>query len=1013
MIKSGFYTIPASQAFADTLVTGIIDKFPEPEQLARIELYLPSRRAISSIKEAFLKHQNKGPILLPKMFAVGEPDEEVALNITIERLELDEAINGFERQCLIASQIQHFPIGGRRMAPAPAMKLASSLCVLIDQMQRAGTPLSAIRDVLPDELSTHWQEILKFLTILFDYWPSILAERGQIDPVARQQQLLQAQLDFWTSHPPNAPIILAGSTGTLPMTRAFMKVISQLPMGAVIFPGIELDIEDADWRAIEQDPVHPLHQIARSMVEFELPLSEVRYWHVTEQMQHKSVRSRQIMLREVMRPASRTSQWRRLAVDQSELSPSSLQGLTVMSVTDSFQEAELIAGLMRQALETPNKTAMLITPDRMLARKVQAALMRWNILVDDSAGSALILSSPARFLALIIRVVQEDASPHALRALFKHPFATAGLPRAEFTHLANLFEEQILRGPLPRKNWESWTLLVAQTPKLKHFWQTCLVPAFTPLRDAFKAVNPSLDTLAIALMQTAQNLGALPENRVDENSADENRADENNVDSGINDTQSDAPLHIYSDFAGAVLLELLSDMIRFGGSYPLAASEFHNTFRVLCQEEVVRTPYNQHPRLKILGTIEARMQQADTVILGGLNEGVWPPFSQRDMWINNASRTQLGLPDRHWRIALSAHDFMMAAASPEVMITRSVITDGAPTQISRWLARLDAVVAAAGLSSYLDKQIPVWMKAVNARKIPDIVKPIARPEPKPALAHRPSQISATDFDQWITDPYGFYVKKILKIRQKNPIDEPPSVALRGSLIHDVIAEFSTRYPTGKLPEDAQEQLHKIVDAHLSKWSNIAYIDLFWRQKFSVILNWFLEEEGRRRDERFQVVVEKEGRLELPVGQRLILITARADRIELHPGNHYQIIDYKSGNPPSKLAVSSGRAVQLLVEAAILSKGGYRLSDKTAQDIELFYWQLKGRETASAKIDDVTPDEFDVSIIFDQLLALVQSFENEDQPYLSEPNSAQRPKFSQVRHLARIKEWRAFEVNDDG
>ena len=839
MIKSGFYTIPASQAFADTLVTGIIDKFPEPEQLARIELYLPSRRAISSIKEAFLKHQNKGPILLPKMFAVGEPDEEVALNITIERLELDEAINGFERQCLIASQIQHFPIGGLRMAPAPAMKLASSLCVLIDQMQRAGTPLSAIRDVLPDELSTHWQEILKFLTILFDYWPSILAERGQIDPVARQQQLLQAQLDFWTSHPPNAPIILAGSTGTLPMTRAFMKVISHLPMGAVIFPGIELDIEDADWRAIEQDPVHPLHQIARSMVEFELPLSEVRYWHVTEQMQHKSVRSRQIMLREVMRPASRTSRWRRLAVDQSELTPSSLQGLTVMSVTDSFQEAELIAGLMRQALETPIKTAMLITPDRMLARKVQAALMRWNILVDDSAGSALILSSPARFLALIIRVVQEDASPHALRALFKHPFATAGLPRAEFTHLASLFEEQILRGPLPRKNWESWTLSVAQKPKLKNFWQTCLLSAFTPLRDAFKAVNPSLDTLAIALMQTAQNLGALPENRVDENRVDENRAD-----SGINDTQSDAPLHIYSDYAGVRLLELLSDMIRFGGSYPLTASEFYNTFRVLCQEEVVRTPYNQHPRLKILGTIEARMQQADTVILGGLNEGVWPPFSQRDMWINNASRTQLGLPDRHWRIALSAHDFMMAAASPEVMITRSVITDGAPTQISRWLARLDAVVAAAGLSSHLDKQIPVWMKAVNARKIPDIVKPIVRPEPKPALAHRPSQISATDFDQLITDPYGFYVKKILKIRQKNPIDEPPSVALRGSLIHDVIAEFSTRYPTGELPEDAEEQLHKIVDAHLSKWSNIAYIDLFLEAK--IFCNYKLVSRGRRQ-----------------------------------------------------------------------------------------------------------------------------------------------------------------------
>ncbi len=999
MIKSRFYTIPASQAFADNLVTGIMDKFPEKEQLARIELYLPSRRAISSIKEAFFKHQKKGPLLLPKLFAVGEPDEEVALNLAIEGLELDEAINVFERQCLIASQIQHFPIGGRRMAPASAMKLASSLCMLIDQMQRAGTPLSAIKDILPDELSTYWQEILKFLTILFDYWPSILAERGQIDPVARQQQLLQAQLDFWISHPPNAPIILAGSTGTLPMTRSFMRVISQLPMGAVIFPGIDLDIEDTEWRAIENDPVHPLNQIARAMVEFELSLSEVRHWHVPEQMPNKSVSSRQILLREVMRPASRTWQWRRLAIDESELSPSSLQGLKVISVTDSFQEAELIAGLMRKTLETPNKTAMLVTPDRMLARKVQAALMRWNIIVDDSAGSSLILSVPARFLALIISVVQEDASPHALRALFKHPFATAGLPRAEFTHLANLFEEQILRGPLPKKNWESWTLLVAQNPKLKDFWQTRLLPAFKPLQDACKAINPSLDTLTVALMQTAQNLGTLPENNADSGSK-------------TNNTQSDDPFHIYSDHAGKVLLELLSDIVRFGSSYPIAASEFHNVFSVLCQEMVVRTPYNQHPRLKILGTIEARMQQADTVILGGLNEGVWPPFSQRDMWINNASRTQLGLPDRHWRIALSAHDFMIAAASPEVMITRSVVTDGAPTQISRWLARLDAVLAAAGISSYLDKQIPVWMKAVNARKMLGIVRPIARPEPKPAIAHRPSQISATDFDQWITDPYGFYVKKILKIKQKNPIDEPPSVALRGSLIHDVIAEFLKHYPSGKLPKNAGEKLHKILDAHLSKWSDIAFIDLFWRQKFSVILNWFLGEEYRRRDERFQVVVEKEGRIELSIGQRLIRVTARADRIELHQDNNYQIIDYKSGNSPSKLAVSSGKAVQLLVEAAILSKGGFNLPKKTAQDIELFYWQLKGRETAPAKIDDVTPDDFDVSIIFDQLFELVQSFENEEQPYLSEPNLAQRPKFSQVRHLARIKEWRAFEVNDD-
>ncbi len=997
MIKSGFYTIPAIESFADNLVDGLILNFPKPEQLAKIDLYLPSRRAISAVQAAFLNHYQQGAILLPRMFAVGEPEEDIFIDSGVDSLDLAEAINGFERQCLIAAQIQYFPIGGQLMSPAPAMRLSASLCSLIDQMQRAGTSLSSIKDILPEELSAHWQDILKFLTILFEYWPAILSEKGKIDPVERQQILLNRQLDLWRENPPDTPVILAGSNGTLPMTRAFMKVISQLPIGAVIFPGLDLEIAEIDWRAIEQDQVHPLHQIALSMIELDLPLSHVNYWHKTTLMGEQQARSRQILLREVMRPASRTSHWRALAVDQAELSPASLEGLKIMSVDDTFQEAELIAGLMRETLQTTHKTAMLITPDRVLARKVQAALMRWKIKIDDSAGTSLALSEPARFLLLLAQTVQEDASPHALRALFKHPFSTAGLKRAEFTRLASQFEEKILRGTLPEKSWNSWGRLVQTQGELKDFWENHLLLAFSPLRDAFKAINPSLDSLARALMETAEMMSALSEVAT----ASEKDAD----------TEQHA--YIYSNIAGETLLELLSNMIRFGSSYSIAASAFANTLSVLCQNEVVRTPYDQHPRLKILGTIEARMQTADRIILGGLNEGIWPPYSEKDMWINNASRTQLGLPDRQWRIALSAHDFMMAVASKEVMITRSVVHDGSPSEPSRWLARLDAVVSATGLFDYLDNRLPDWMKAVTLRKIPLRVCPITRPEPKPAIMHRPNKITATDFDQWITDPYGFYVKRILKIRKNAPIDETPAAALRGSIIHDVIALFLKKYPSGKLPEVAALELQNILENQLSQWSKIAFINLFWRQKLTMVLSWFLDEELRRRSDDFQVLSEQDGKLEIQIGKRVILLTARADRIEWSNSDECQIIDYKSGAPPSKQMVIAGRAVQLLVEAVIASKGGYKNAKILPSHLQLHYWHLKGRATDPAIINNVTPDDFNSEAIYDLIVTLLTQFENSNQPYLSEPNAADRPRFSDVRHLARIKEWRPYEANDDG
>ena len=88
------------------------------------------------------------------------------------------------------------------------------------------------------------------------------------------------------------------------------------------------------------------------------------------------------------------------------------------------------------------------------------------------------------------------------------------------------------------------------------------------------------------------------------------------------------------------------------------------------------------------------MQSADRLILGGFNEGNWPPRPEVDPWTNAEMRRTAGLQPHNWRTGLSAHDVWMASCAPEVIITRALRDGAAVPTPSRWRQRFDAVAAA-------------------------------------------------------------------------------------------------------------------------------------------------------------------------------------------------------------------------------------------------------------------------------------------------------------------------------
>lgn len=1011
MSHSGFFTIPAGQPFALDLARGLLAGAADPADLARTQLWLPSRRAQRAVQAAFTELSGGKPLLLPEFQLLGESDEE-ALDILEAGLDqqgpedrpdaapLPDAIPALERQILLARQIEAFVIQGRRPSPAQAFKMAEELASLLDQLQRVNSDAGLLADNLPLELAEHWQDMLAFIRIVCDHWPGILATRGQIDPVDRQNRLIARQTALWQAAPPDRPIILAGSTGSQPATRQMMAAVAGLPRGAVIFPGPEpdparpsgqspaaaLDRLAEDWSEIGKDAGHPLHIVHNTLAELALDPADLHLWPGCLQPEIERRRKRRLLLAEIFRPARQTHRWRRLADEQPELDRTALDGLHLLEAAQDHQQAAMIAGLMREMLEHPGKRAVLVTPDRALARMVQAELKKWQIEVDDSAGVRLSDTLPGRFLQLICETVAADFAPMALASLAKHPLCAAGLPPAEFNRHIRQLEMLGLRGPLAGQGKKGLLDRLADNPGLRGFAETCL---FAPLDDLASLMARG----AVDLAGLISALGV----------AAEKLATQDTPESGI--------ARLYHGPAGEAAGRLLAEMAQMQTGWIIRPADFPDLMRRFAEQVIVRSPFETHPNLAILGTVEARLQSADRVILAGLNEGVWPAAFVPDHWMNQTVRQTLGLPDRKWRTALAAHDFMMLAGADEVWITRSRRSTDGPAQPSRWLARLDAVRGAAGLSGLSD--MPGWMAGLLDARLASTASPCSPPAPKPPLSMRPRQFSATDFDKLISDPYSIYASKILKLRALPELDERPGAALRGSLVHDILAAFLAAHPSGPLPDDAAARLAGEAARHFAPWSGNIQVAGLWQQRLQIALDWFFENEQARRAGLDRVAVETRGEIELDLPAGQMKVSARADRLEFLADGRLVLVDYKTGAPPPKGQVAGGRATQLLVEAAIAAAGGFpEQAGQPSLIAGLEYWQIRGQSSEAGTIQDVLPDNFDPLEITKLLIRLLALWDDPDQAYLSEPDPAFRPKFSDIRHLARVREWRSWEVDDD-
>ncbi len=826
------FTVPPGAPFLKAIATAILQgNLPEPGgrapqvlELPAYTLLMPTRRAARALQEAFLEAGGGRAMLLPTIRPIAQGDEDLALMTgliddgpaPVGSLELAPAVSAIERRLALTTLVMRWSrvlrrpdegtahIGPQATAgagtPAQAAHLAAELARLMDMVEteRPGEPmLDKLAALVPEDLSEHWQKTIDFLEIVTASWPAYLAERGLLSPADRRNRAILAEAHRLAASPPKGPVIVAGVTGSIPATVELMRAVVSLPHGAIVLPGLDTHLDAASWAMITAEPPgqphpeHPQFGPKRLLDRLGLKREDVR----TLGASTPATDSRCALIAETMRPSGTTARWYTYAksADRNAVR-ASLKGVSLIEAPSAQDEAEAVALILREAAETPGRTAALISPDRLLARRVAVRLEAWGIRVDDSAGRPFAKTVPGTFLDLVISAITKGFAPAETMALLKHPLTRLGLDAFQVRRAARAIEIAVLRHLYLGSGLKGLATALAQAESdvaaktrrgaaVQRLWPedwqgahdllARLASAYAPLTAIFadRGEQP-VHAIAAAHVATAEALARVPET---------------NENDGSPLWRDEAGTAASAFFLGLVDATLPAPEIRAG--------DYADFYRSLIQGENVRPRVAVHPRLFIWGPLEARLQQADVMVLGSLNDGTWPEAADPGPWLNRPMRAALGLPSPEERIGHAAHDFTSFLAAPNVFLTRAQKIDGVPTVPSRWLMRLQALLSGLDLGDVLRPDKP-WIGWARARDAVTNRIRIEAPEPRPSVDARPRKMSVTKIETWLANPYAIFASHVLKLDKLPLLGAGPDAALRGSIVHDIMRHFAVKYPRG-------------------------------------------------------------------------------------------------------------------------------------------------------------------------------------------------------------------------
>ena len=893
------YSIAAHRGFADALVAGLVPRYSETDVgLARLTLLLPSSRAARTVTEAFVRASGAG-MLMPRMAVVGDLDLDETLGALLDPLGAGAAIppaaDPTRRLFRLAQFVpQAMEALGREPARgAASLRMAEQIAGAIDRLLVEDIDPEAlwqedVKQVLAD-MSEHWVENTKLFYTVQQMWAAELRERGEVDAATRRNRLFERAAERWRADPPATPIVAAGVTSAAPALAELLRVVSELPQGAVILPDLDLSMSDEVWDELghagapDADPplargdavTHPQYHLKLLLNRMGVNRGEVQPWHRAGLGKGPPERSHAIS--NLFLPPQASKAWVGLPPEKRRLA-----GVRIVEAANPEEEAQAIALLVRQAVAEPERRVAVVTPDRGLARRVVYHLRRWNIEADDSAGRPLAQTPAGRLFLLLAEVAAEHAAPVPLMALLEHPLVRLNDGRGEWLDHARAFELR-LRGPRPAPGLTPLREIAAKA-RVAGWWdevEAILAPLMT---DSESPLAEQLDRLVTA-------------------------------------GEALAGADLWAKEDGRALSALVGDLRLHANEtgFALAPDELPAVLRDALEQVAVRPPYGGHPRVAIYGLLEARMTRAELVICAGLNEGTWPATPSLDPLLAPPVLRALGVPGADFRIGLAAHDLAGLLGAPEVVLTRSARDVEGPAIPSRFLLRVKALLGQKMLPDFVDAQTLALARALDDG---EPAPPYPRPQPKPATEQRRVRLSVTGIDRLRSDPFEFYAARILRLSELEALDAEPDAKWRGTAAHEVLQVW---HETGR-------PMVEIADEVLSRMNHHPLMRALWRPRLIKALEW-VEGEIAAQPDRVPTLIEQQA----DWTYRGVTIRGKADRIDRLADGSLAVVDYKTGMPPSGRQVEQGFALQLGTTGLMVRAGAF--AGLSGEPTVFEYWSL--------------------------------------------------------------------------
>lgn len=988
-----FLRVLAEKVSDGTLLAGADQS--HPFWLSDVTIVVPTRRAKLVLAEEFLR---LGHGLLPDIRTFGgEVEDEEPFLPPFDAPTPLPAASALERRLVLSRLVDMWAnsaAGHEAFSTPPTageiLSMSESLGTMIDDLHTEERTAADIRAIVPEleaNLGAYWQQTLKFLDIALTYWPQYLDGKKRADAAVLRGQRLDRQASAAPLVYRDRPVIAAGSTGSIPATARLLRAIHELPRGAVVLPGFDCSMRPEDHAALldagHNPHGHPQYVLAKLLRGMGAGVGDV-----IELAPHQAPRT--TLLKHALALTKDTARWAENRMAAADLAAAS-EGLSVIRARNEDEEARAVALAARQALEN-GESVGVVTPDRNLARRIAAELQRFEVTVDDSAGAPLHQSASGRLMRQVLALAVGDCAPVDLIALLRNRATLFGLPRSRIAELADAVELGLLRGQRPSGGIAGLrAMLTAHTGGgLVHPARKLKPHEAADITDLFSRIEAALAPLLALLTQSRISAGDF--------------AAALHAAFTVVADKADLPGRQEVEAWAAQVANHSSEGQRF------APVQLDGVLAALMLGFQVRTRGERRDDIAIWGQLEARLQHPDLLILAGLNEDKWPEAADPGPWLSRGMRLAAGLEPPERRQGQAAHDFAQGLGNHQVIVSFSDRVGSSPAIASRLLQRLEAFAGSAATKNWQGKG-QVWLDQARRLDAVTVTAHANRPMPSPLAALRPRKLSITEIETLMRSPYDLYARHVLALNPLDPLGEAPDARERGTITHDIFAEFVIR-GHDVMASDAIDTLKAIAIEKFAGLEAIAERRDIWLRRFATAAEQFLDYERAREPQVRKRHAEIRGRWTLKLAEEFLL-TGRADRVDEMVDGTLEVIDFKTGAVPSKGAMQAFEVPQLLLEAQ-MGRAGALEGIGSADTSRLTYIKIGLGPEAFTPRDFIAAEGYDLMEAADELSRRMQGhiahFLFNDavaMPARLMPFKGQR--FAGAYdHLARVAEWTAVD-----